>query len=406
MSDPVSKPVFQNSPTRSAFAFGAGRAAFDTARARFGDERIADQANASTEANTSNGTNALNGARRQIARAASSANSPVTVEGAIASASQQTGIDFDFLIAQAQVESAMDPSAKARTSSATGLYQFIESTWLETMHRHGDRFGLGNVSSHIRKETSGGAYVADPAMRETILGLRKDPQIASLMAAGLAEDNRAHLAPILGRQPDHSELYLAHFLGAGGAGRFLEAMGRDPDQSAASLFRRPAAANRPVFYEPSGSARSLEGVMDYLSGKLERARANAPVAGPESYTIAALTPPNMAPNIASPGIVAGAPSGAALSPERPPYLIADEQVFAPQSPPVITGQNRARLAASPALPLAQTPLAQTPLSQTGNQQPVSNMLRSTFDEAGGASTSQATRDQIERAYDRLKALGF
>lgn len=349
----------------------AVRAAFEAARTSFDNERFDRERMA-------------NGAKRQIAQAASSSNGPVTVESAIASAAQQTGIDFDFLIAQAQVESAMNPVARARTSSATGLYQFIESTWLETMHRHGDRFGLSNVSSHIRKTESGEAYVADPGTRQAILDLRNDPQIASLMAAGLAEDNRAHLAPILGRQPDHSELYLAHFLGAGGAGRFLEAMSRNPDQSAASLFRRPAAANRPVFYEPGGSPRSLQGVMDFLSGKLERARANAPAAIPESYTIASLTPSTIGPAIA------------AASPQRPPYLAADEQVFAPQSPPVISGQERPRLAASPPLPLAQP----------GSQQPVSNMLRATFEEAGGERTSQATREQIERAYDRLKALGF
>lgn len=188
-------------------------------------------------------------------------NPDTPVEAAIAQAARATSVDFNFLLAQAQVESAMDPDARAPTSSATGLYQFIDSTWLSTVKKHGGRFGLGHIADQV----------GDPARRAEILALRSDPQIASLMAAGLAEDNRAHLAPILGREPDHSELYLAHFLGAGGAGRFLSEMQTDPSQSAAALFARPAAANRAIFYAPDGRPRSLAQVMDVIESKLARA---------------------------------------------------------------------------------------------------------------------------------------
>lgn len=193
------------------------------------------------------------------------------VEAAIARAAEQTSVDFGYLLAQAEVESSLNPNARARTSSATGLYQFIDSTWLHTVKKHGSRFGLGDMADSIGVNASGSAFVADPAQRNAILGLRNDPQVAALMAAGLAEDNRAHLAPILGREPDHAELYLAHFLGAGGAGRFLSQLQADPGQSAPALFAKPAAANRTIFYSSDGSPRSLAGVMDVLAGKLERA---------------------------------------------------------------------------------------------------------------------------------------
>jgi len=197
------------------------------------------------------------------------------VETAIANAARATSVDFNYLLAQAEVESSLDPDARAATSSATGLYQFIDSTWLGTVKKHGERFGLGALANEITLTPLDGAKVADPARRSAILALRNDPQVASLMAAGLAEDNRAHLMPILGRQPSHGELYLAHFLGADGAGRFLSEMQADPGQSAPALFARPAAANRAIFYNNDGAPRSLAQVMDVIEGKLNRALSRA-----------------------------------------------------------------------------------------------------------------------------------
>ena len=64
-------------------------------------------------------------------------------QAAIAHASQRTGVDFSYLLAQARIESGLDPQAEARTSSASGLFQFIDQTWLSTLDRHGAALGLG-----------------------------------------------------------------------------------------------------------------------------------------------------------------------------------------------------------------------------------------------------------------------
>ena len=191
------------------------------------------------------------------------------VHAAIAEASTRTSVDFDYLMAQARVESALDPSAKARTSSAAGLYQFTDQTWLNTLDRHGAQHGLGWAADAI-SSSRGRARITDPAMASAIMELRYNPEAASLMAGELAGDNAAYLEQTFGRAPDHTELYLAHFLGAAGAREFIAAHAADPGREAASLFPRAAGANRAIFYD-NGRARSLAEVRDLFSAKLEKA---------------------------------------------------------------------------------------------------------------------------------------
>ena len=185
------------------------------------------------------------------------------VHSAIARAAQATGVDFAYLLGEARLESSLNPSARAATSSAAGLYQFTGGTWLQTLDRHGGTHGLGWAGDAIS-----GGRVTDPAQRGAIMDLRYDPDAAALMAGELANDNRLVLIGVLGREPDAGELYLAHFLGAGGASQFLTALQSDPGQSAAALLPAAANANRAIFYDSAGAPRSLGEVMGLLRGKL------------------------------------------------------------------------------------------------------------------------------------------
>lgn len=187
------------------------------------------------------------------------------MQAAIARAAAATGVDFKYLMAQAKLESSLDPTAKAATSSAAGLYQFTQGTWLQTLDRHAERHGLDWVDAAIQ-----GGRVADPARRAQIMSLRYDADTSAMMAAELAADNRAELTSVLGREPDASELYLAHFLGSAGAGQFLSALNSNPSQSAAAILPKAAAANRSIFYD-GGVPRSVGGVMDVIRGKVSRA---------------------------------------------------------------------------------------------------------------------------------------
>lgn len=194
---------------------------------------------------------------------AAASGAGANVRSAIAGAAQATGTDFAYLMAQAKLESSLDPSARARTSSASGLYQFTTGTWLRTLDKHGAAHGLGWASDMI----SDGS-VRDPAARAQLLALRFDPQVAALMAGELANDNRDFLSGVLGREPDHAELYLAHFFGAEGAGKFLTALSDNPAQSAAGVLPTAAAANRATFYRADGGARSVGEVMDLIRGRM------------------------------------------------------------------------------------------------------------------------------------------
>lgn len=199
---------------------------------------------------------------------AASAPTRDRVHAAIQTAAARSGMPFDYLLNQAKVESGLDPSARARTSSATGLFQFIDQTWLGTVKKHGGRHGLGWAAAAIRQGRDGRFQVDDRGLRRTILDLRKNPEAASAMAAEFASDNRAALERGLGRRAEPVDLYLAHFLGAGGATRFLRAHDADGRASAARLLPEAARANRWVFFARDGSARSLGEIRNRFAAKI------------------------------------------------------------------------------------------------------------------------------------------
>ncbi|MBN9504990.1 MAG: lytic transglycosylase domain-containing protein [Altererythrobacter sp.] len=206
-------------------------------------------------------------------------------QAAIARASAATGVDFDYLVAQARLESGLDPNARAATSSAAGLYQFIGGTWLETLDRHAGTHGLDWAGAAITRQ-GGRATIGNPALRGQIMALRYDPDVSALMAAELARDNSAELSGFLGREPDSTELYMAHFLGAAGARDFLGALQSTPQASAAALFPKPAAANQAIFFD-GGRARSVAEVMDLLRSRVSAAMqggAGAQAGGSPAYS--------------------------------------------------------------------------------------------------------------------------
>ena len=204
-------------------------------------------------------------------------------------AGDKSDVDFDYLVQTAMRESSLNPNAKAQTSSAVGLFQFLEGTWLEVMKQEGARLGYSNYVQAIEQNAEGRYLVQDSTLRNEILALREDPQISADLAAAFTRRNGEYLENRFGRRPSPGELYIAHFLGARGAERMFNAGLEDPDQIAASLFPRQANANRAIFYD-SGGARTIREVYQALVAKHSQSVspvvADASVAGtPEAVAV-------------------------------------------------------------------------------------------------------------------------
>jgi hypothetical protein len=189
------------------------------------------------------------------------------VMDAIRQGADRTGTNFDYLVKTAQRESALDPQAKARTSSATGLFQFIEQTWLGMVRSEGPKHGLDEAAKAIVQGSDGRLSVPDAKVRDEIMALRRDPQVASTMAGAFTQRNRDQLQAALGREPSGGELYIAHVLGARGAQELISAAGTSPARVAARDFPDAAAANRNIFFDKAGKARTVTEVYQVLSAQ-------------------------------------------------------------------------------------------------------------------------------------------
>lgn len=293
-------------------------------------------------------------------------SAPGNVRAAIASAAGATGVDFSYLAAQARLESGFNPAARNGTSSASGLFQFTNSTWLHTLQKHGSMLGLGDTSSAL----------ADPAQRMALLSLRGDPHASAMMAASLASDNADALSAVLGRAPDASELYVAHFLGTDGASRFLSALGTNPDLPAASLLPRAAAANRSIFYDDSGNPRSVASVMALIRGRMQGALAAEGISADAMMAGAAMG-----------GGIGGGDMAWSMPVETMPMVAQSSAASPPPQGGPLAQEFSAMQAASPASP----------------SRSMADTLQSAF---GLGADNGATPEFVRNAYGRLRSLGM
>ena len=211
------------------------------------------------------------------------------VVAALRRAADETGADFGYLLQTAMRESSLNPAAQASSSSATGLFQFIEQTWLGTLKRHGAEHGLQAYADAIKVGSNGRYVVADQGLKQEILALRKDASTAALMAGEMTNQVRGDMEAALGRGVSAGELYVAHFLGPKAAIKMIQAAAATPRASAADMFPQAAAANRSIFYAQGGGERSVASVLAALTAK----HGDAPAEAGDTM-LAAVQPPAMA----------------------------------------------------------------------------------------------------------------
>ncbi len=195
------------------------------------------------------------------------------VVAAIRLSSVRTGVDFSYLMKLAAAESNFEPASESANSSATGMYQFTRDTWLNTLARHGDKYGLAEYTAKIEHYTTRSGNrrprVRDQAVYRHLLELRKNPRIASMMAAESALDNQQKLAYSFDRKPAQADLYLTHFLGAKGAIAFLKALDENPDTFAVDMFPEAARSNYGIFHPKTCAPRTVDEVYELFGKKFD-----------------------------------------------------------------------------------------------------------------------------------------
>lgn len=200
----------------------------------------------------------------------------------ILAAAKMVGVDEKLMATMAAIESGFKYSVKAGTSSATGLYQFISSTWNTMVKKYGAKYGIG------------------PGTPPT------DPRANALMGAEFLKENQTALSSVVKRKLTDTDLYIAHFMGAAGAKKFLTA---DPSAIAANLMPDAARANTSIFYSKDGRPLTVAEVYNVINGRVRNKGKEFGLDSGSENIVSATTPKaasnNNAPSGAGSGVATG-----------------------------------------------------------------------------------------------------
>ena len=163
--------------------------------------------------------------------------------------SAKTGVEPNTLKTFAAIESNFNPEAKASTSSAKGLFQFLDSTWKSMTQKYGAKYGISPSTSPL------------------------NPEANALMGAEFLKENTKIIQSV---KPNvtTTDLYLAHFLGPNGAKTFLKA---DPSTIGAELMPAPAKSNKNIFFKGGDTSqpRTVGEIYEHFKNLVSKKAAGA-----------------------------------------------------------------------------------------------------------------------------------
>jgi hypothetical protein len=164
----------------------------------------------------------------------------------ITKAAHMAGVDPKALIATIAVESGFDPNAAPKNpnlpSSAKGLGQHLDGSWMEDLNLHGKKFGIPNGTNQF------------------------DARASALMTASRLKYNGEKLQKMLGRPVTVTDIYLAHLMGLGGASKFL----KSPEDAIGAEVAATSAKQHPNYFYAGGKALTVKEVYAKFAEKLAK----------------------------------------------------------------------------------------------------------------------------------------
>lgn len=185
---------------------------------------------------------------------------PADVQQGLTMAAEASGVAATWLAEIANAESGFNPAAKNPNSSATGLYQFTDATWISALRK----------SEKVLKERYGVTQDFSKFTKEQMLAMRADPVLQSVVMGEFTFNNITALEEKLGGQHiGLKDAYLAHVMGVDGAAKLIRAMEVNPNAPAEVLFAKEAKANPALF-----AGKSMAEAYATITGKVGDGKAS------------------------------------------------------------------------------------------------------------------------------------